>query len=307
MHLGQPVPQRVHDQPQRHRVPGVQRVARTRGVVVLVRVARVQPVVRRVVQAAEAQRRAALAALGGVVEDDVQDDLEPGLVHRPHHRLELRNLTATNVATAHRGGVGGVRREVPDRVVAPVVGEPALQQEVVRHVLVHRQQLHRRHPQIAHIRQDGLVGQPRVRPAQRLGHRRVPHGEALGVDLVDDRVRVVAPRRSVGTPVEGSVGDQADRHVPGGVEHARRVVVVEGVVVHLRAERDLAAHRPRVRVEQQASPPGAPAGRGVHRSRGLRYRPRRRTHRPARPGWPPIMGPNGPAIRPRPVRPARRG
>src|SRR2546430_12591604 len=27
VHVGQPVPQRVHDQPQRHRVPGVQRIA----------------------------------------------------------------------------------------------------------------------------------------------------------------------------------------------------------------------------------------------------------------------------------------
>src|SRR6266568_655291 len=89
----------------------------------------------------------------------------------------------------------------------------------------------------------------------------MPHGEALDVDLVDDRIREVAPQRSVGSPVEGRVRDQAERHVPGGVERAGRVVVVPGVVEHRGAERHLAAHRPRVRVEQQlgrvaAQPPG---------------------------------------------------
>jgi hypothetical protein len=76
-----------------------------------------------------------------VIEHHVQDDLEPGLVHRPHHGLELVHLAAAPVPGAHRGGVGGVRREVADGVVAPVVGQPALQQELVRHVLVHRQEL----------------------------------------------------------------------------------------------------------------------------------------------------------------------
>ena len=48
-----------------------------------------QPVVGGVVDALEAQRRAELVALGGVVVDDVEDDLEAGLVEPAHHRLEL--------------------------------------------------------------------------------------------------------------------------------------------------------------------------------------------------------------------------
>ena len=77
------------------------------------------------------------------------------------------------------------------------------------------------------------------------------HSEALDVDLVDDGVRVVAPQRGIVTPVERGVGDQAERDVPGGVQRAGRVDVAHLVVEHLRPERYLAAHRPRVGVDQE--------------------------------------------------------
>ena len=89
VHLGDPVPQRVHDQLQGQRVARVQRVAAAGRVHVAPRVGGVQPVVRRVVQPAEAQRRAGMVALGGVVEHHVEQDLDPGGVQRVHHRLEL--------------------------------------------------------------------------------------------------------------------------------------------------------------------------------------------------------------------------
>ena len=157
-----------------------------------------------------------------------------------------------------------MRREVPDRVIAPVIGQAPAQHEVVRHVLVRRQQFHRGHAQVGEVLQNGLVGQPGVRPAQLRRDVRVPYGEALDVDLVDDRVREVALLRGVGTPVEGIIGDQAERHVSGGIERAGRVGVVPGVVEHRGPERDLTADRPRVRVEQQLGRVAAqPAGRVV--------------------------------------------
>ena len=94
VHLGDPVPQRVHDQLQGPRVARVQRVPAAGRVHVQPRVGRVQPVVRRVVQPAEAQRRAGVVALGGVVEHHVEQDLDPGRVQRVHHRLELGHLAA---------------------------------------------------------------------------------------------------------------------------------------------------------------------------------------------------------------------
>ena len=58
--------------------------------------------------------------------------------------MALNQYLATAAVTGlHRGGVAGCGAEVPDRVVAPVVGQPPLEQELFRHVLVHRQQFHR--------------------------------------------------------------------------------------------------------------------------------------------------------------------
>ena len=46
------------------------------------------------------QRRPEVVALGGVVVDDVEDDLDAGLVQRAHHRLELGHLPARLAADA---------------------------------------------------------------------------------------------------------------------------------------------------------------------------------------------------------------
>ena len=158
-----------------------------------------------------------------------------------------------------------MRREVPDALVPPVVGQPSLQQEVVRYVLVHRQQLHRGHAEAGQVLDRGLMPQPGVAAAQLLRYRRMPHREPLDVHLVEDGLRVVAPRWRVVPPVERLVDRQAERHVPRRIKRARRVLVGQVVVVHLGPERDLPAHRPRVRVEQElrrVAPHPAPRGPG---------------------------------------------
>ena len=48
-----------------------------------------ETVVMSVIDAAEAQRRPQVAAFGGVVVDDVEDDLQAGGMQCPHHALEL--------------------------------------------------------------------------------------------------------------------------------------------------------------------------------------------------------------------------
>ena len=119
-HLGDPVAQRVQDEPQHAGLGGVDRVAAAGDVVVVAPVGG-QPVVAEVVQPAERQRRALVAALAGVVVDDVEDDLDAGVVQRRDHLLELVDLRAER---AH-GPVRGVRGEEPERVVAPVVRQAA--------------------------------------------------------------------------------------------------------------------------------------------------------------------------------------
>src|SRR3546814_19148965 len=90
---------------------------------VVARVA-VENVVAGVVGAAEREGGAQVAALGGVVVDDVEDDLDAGLVEAAHHQLEL-------VQVAFRRDVARRRRKEADGVVAPVVAETFLDKVAV--------------------------------------------------------------------------------------------------------------------------------------------------------------------------------
>ena len=76
-----------------------------------------------------------MIALRGVVVDDVQDDLDSGRVQRLDHLLELDHLLAALAAAA----VAVVRRQVADRVVAPVIAQAPPDQAIVVHELVHGQ------------------------------------------------------------------------------------------------------------------------------------------------------------------------
>jgi hypothetical protein len=136
-----------------------------------------------------AQCRAEVVALGGVVEHHVEDDLEAGRVERVDHRLELGDLPTTP-AGADRGRVAGVWREEPDRVVAPVVRQAAFVEHPLRHVVVHRKELHGGHAEVDEMGDRRFVREPGVGPAQMFRHGRMRGGEALDVDLVDDRVRI---------------------------------------------------------------------------------------------------------------------
>jgi hypothetical protein len=147
VHLGDPVAQRIHDQLQRLRRADVERVPGARVVHVVLLVVLDQPVVRGVVDALERQRGPEVVALGGVVVDDVEDDLDARLVQGAHHALELLHvLTGRGVA-----GVLVVRREEADRVVAPVVAQALLLQGVVLDELVHRHELDRGDAEVGEV------------------------------------------------------------------------------------------------------------------------------------------------------------
>ena len=174
VHLGDPVAQRVHDQLQRVRVAGVEGVPGAGVVHVVLRLVVDDAVVGGVVDALEAQRGAEVVALGGVVVDHVEDDLDARGVHRLDHRLELLHLLA---AVAH-GGVVGVRREEAEGVVAPVVAQPLLEQRAVLDELVDRHQLDRGDAELVEVVDDRRVREPGVRAALLLGDVRVELGHA---------------------------------------------------------------------------------------------------------------------------------
>ena len=126
-------------------------------------------------------------------------------MQRLDHVPELGHLPAGGAAGRRR--VGLVRCEVPDRVVAPVVGQPAVGQEPLGDVLVHREQLDRGDPEVAQVAGHGLVPEPGVGAAQLGRHVRVALGEALRVQLVDDGVGVGMARLGVARPVVALLGD----------------------------------------------------------------------------------------------------
>ncbi len=264
VHLGDPVPQRVHDQLQRVRMAHVERVARAGVVHVVLRRVVDEPVVGRVVDAAERQRRAEVVALAGVVVDHVEDDFDAGVVQRAHHRLELLHL-ATGVAAR---GVLRVGREEPDRVVAPVVRQALVDEERVVGEVVDGHQLERRDAERGQVVDHHRVRHAGVRAAHLLGDLGVQLGHALDVRLVDHRLGVGQARRAVVGPVEERADHDALGHVTGRVVVVDAVRVVEVVAEQRLVPLDGAVDRLRVRVEQQlvrvAAQPVRRVVRAVH-------------------------------------------
>ena len=118
---------------------------------------------------------------------------------------------------ARRGrGVGGLRREVAQRGVAPVVGQAPLGQEWLGHRGVDGQQLDRGDPQALEVLDRHRVGQARVGAAQLLGHAGQLVGQALDMGLVDDGA--LAGHARARNDREGVAGDDADGGAAGRVQ-----------------------------------------------------------------------------------------
>jgi hypothetical protein len=159
-----------------------------------------EDVVHPVVQAAEGDRRPVLVALGGVVEDNVEDHLDPGPVHLLDEVLELLHLHAE----AAGGRVAGLGGKEADRAVAPVVEQalaglrhhPAVLEFIE---LEHGHQLDGIDSQRLQV--GNLVHQARVGPGEGDSRRGVP-SEPAHVQLVDDQVLDGDAERTVVLPVE---------------------------------------------------------------------------------------------------------
>ena len=209
VHLLDPVPQAVHDQLQYVRVAHVQAVAGA-GVVHVDRwVLGVESVVRPVVETLETDHRTAAAALGGVVVDHVEDDLDPRLVQGLHHDLELLDLLTALSAD----GVFVVRGEEPDRVVAPVVAQAHLDQAPVVDELVCGHQFDRRHTQLVQVVDHGWGTEAQVGAPMLFGNARVQLRQPLDVGLVQHGLVPWGARSPILAPVEPRVDDDRSGHV----------------------------------------------------------------------------------------------
>ena len=215
VHLLDPVVQAVDDELLDDRVVRVDRVAAPGVVHVVLPLGRVDQVVGVVAEALEADRRAHVVALARVVEDDVEDHLDPGLVERLHHVAELGDLRA--LLRAH--AVARLRREVAVRVVAPVVAKlGAVDRVDPAHLALveseHRQQLDRGDAEVLQV--GDLLDDPRER-AGMLDARALRAREAADVHLVDDRVAHRSVQRLVAFPVVRARVDDHSAHRGGEV------------------------------------------------------------------------------------------
>ena len=128
------------------------------------------------------------AALGGVVVDDVDEDLEPRRVQRIDHRHELALCSAGR----RIGGIGGLRGEERHRTVAPEVQQPlaglGIPPEVLRLVeLEERQELDRGDAERLQVRD--LLDQAEIGSGMGDAGGRMAR-EAAQVELVDHPVAI---------------------------------------------------------------------------------------------------------------------
>ncbi len=216
VHLLDPVAQRVHHQLERLGVHHVQRVSRPRVVHVEAGLAGDQPVVGRVVDPLEGERRPQVVPFGRVVVHHVQDHLHPGRVERAHHLLELPHLRPV----VPRVGVAPGGSEEVDGAVPPVIDQPPLVQKGFVGNLVHREDLDGGDPDPLQMADDRRVGNGRVRTADLPRHLGVEAGQPLDVRLVDHGAVPGDLRGLVAAPVEVAV-----HHHPLG-DPARAVLLV---------------------------------------------------------------------------------
>ena len=144
-----------------------------------------------------------------------------------------------------------MRREEGNRVVSPVVAQPALHEVVVLDELVHRHQLDRGHAEIVEMLHDRRVSDRRVGAAQLRRDLRVEHRHAADVGFVDDGLVQRCIGRTVVAPVEVGVADDRLGDVTSGVGVVARLRVVELVGEARRVPVDVAGDRLGVGVEQQ--------------------------------------------------------
>ena len=228
-HVARPVAQGVQGELDGARGAEVDRVAGAGDVDVLGGAVGGVQVVLQVVQAAQGQARPAHPRLAGVVVDHVHDDLQAGLVQDRDHAADLVEDGLGPGPAGGARGVGGLRGEVGQGRVAPVVRPAPGQQEDLGEGGVDGQHLDRGHAQVLEVVHGDRVGQARVGAAQLRGHARHVEGQPLDVGLVDDGALLGHLRP--GDHREGGARDHADGHVPGRVQGRGREGHVQGVVV----------------------------------------------------------------------------
>ena len=122
VHFQNPITQTVHHELKRMGMQQIESVAGAGEIQIQTRILRLQPVISGIVYPAKAKRRAEMISFGSMIVNDIENHFDPCRVQVAHHRLELGDLCPRLSAA----GVLRMRREKSDRVVAPVIRQPAI-------------------------------------------------------------------------------------------------------------------------------------------------------------------------------------
>src|SRR5271163_2549555 len=114
-----------------------------------------------------------------MVIDNVEDDLDAGIVHLLHERLESAEPLCSQIF--------GMRREEPDRIVSPTVAQAALDQMVVLDKRVDWEKLDGRNAEVAQICHERRRREAGECATHGITDFRVVHRISFDVQFVDDR------------------------------------------------------------------------------------------------------------------------
>ena len=133
-----------------------------------------------IVEAAQGEGRAQMVGLGGVVEDEVEDHLEPRPMQPLDHGPELGLGLGRGIARlGHHEG---------HRVVAPVVAQAHGDEALLVEESCHGQELDRGDAQPQQVIDDGRVGEAPVGPAQPCRQRWMEPRQTFDMGLVEHRL-----------------------------------------------------------------------------------------------------------------------
>src|SRR3954468_1461854 len=177
-----------------------------------------QMVIGFVVDSPKTEGRPRLVALGSMVVDNVKDNLDASIMHLLYERLEPAEPLCSEIF--------GMRCEEPDRVIAPVVAQAALNQMVVMDESMDRQKLDRRDAEVAQIGHDRCRREACEGATHGIADLRMAHREPFGVHFIDDGF---VPRTLIRppSPGKGRVDNLAFRN------ERRTVPIVEGQILRL--------------------------------------------------------------------------
>src|SRR5438270_9958679 len=196
-----------------------------------------------------------------MVVDYIEDDFDTGFVQSLDRCLELGDRTARQKAR--------IRREEPDRVVAPVIRQPAAYEVTVTGRGMHRQKLDRRDAELDKIIDDCRRGERGKGAALVHIDRRMLDREAAHMHFEDDRLFPGRVRLAVIVPGKGGLDDPAFRHVTGAVAAVEGEIFARAsnpITVDDVAPPHLPRNRFRIGIEQQFVRVEAVPGGGIVRA-----------------------------------------